>query len=614
MAPLSEEDIEWFKSTFHPIPKPQLPEDCIEYRVYWISPKSEVSNEPDSTRVALSAVQKAASALVKDFLKDYIWQRDSFKLELTKEDGFYLLRGRTEYGDSIEDEWVIVYLLRELTVKYPNLWVKVTDSDGEFLLVEAAGTLPAWLEPNIADNRVWIHKGLLRIIKPESLRQSKRKITEKLTFRDARKIILTDEKRLMHSQSIEDEAFYRLRNYPQQISDNLHSALVTIPRKIAYLLHRKPSYVSPAVEAFYLRDPISLRPLRSKDTSKLTFLPDDLVTVSVKFTKVGYAQLKSQDFDPPALWKEKLPRERPSKAYDRAETGMKLACGFEMLLSDTQHQDKPAVREMKLVLEDIATGDEILPTDEEIEENYSKRDDDESWLNISFEDLEGELKGRRQHEKGVKIGDFGDKSAQENLQRIVAQFEAFLNDNTAALDGDELINEFDSEDDDLGASELSSDGEDRDASFDDEEFSKMMKEMMGMPSSSDAASSSKVKTGQVHDIKSSDTEEDDDSEKIEEISRQIEAELKEAGILDEIRGSGKVPKAKGRMIKGKGKAPAEEDQGNNEDADPTDADENININVARNLLESLRSQQGAAGPGSNLLGMMGMKPDRYDRE
>lgn len=89
MAPLSEEDLEWFKSTFRPIPKPQLPEDCIEYFLYWITPKSETepANESDLTRIALSEVQKAASGLVKSLLKDYIWQRESFKLELTKEDG-----------------------------------------------------------------------------------------------------------------------------------------------------------------------------------------------------------------------------------------------------------------------------------------------------------------------------------------------------------------------------------------------------------------------------------------------------------------------------------------------------------------------------------------------
>lgn len=68
--------------------------------------------------------------------------------------GITALRGSTNFGDSIEDEWVIVYLLRELTKKHQDIWVKVVDSDGQFLLVEAAGALPSWLEPEIADNRV----------------------------------------------------------------------------------------------------------------------------------------------------------------------------------------------------------------------------------------------------------------------------------------------------------------------------------------------------------------------------------------------------------------------------------------------------------------------------
>lgn len=459
---------------------------------------------------------------------------------------------------------------------------------------------------------MWIHKGQLRIIKPESLKQPKKKISEKLTFRDARRIILTDETRIMHSQIIEDEAFYRLRNYPKQISDNLHSALLTIPRKVAYLLHLKPAYVSAAVEAFYLRDPIALRPLQSKDATKLNFRPDDLVTTSVKFTKVGYAQLRSQDFEPPAVWKGKLPTEIPSKTYDCAETGMKLACGLEMLLLDTHNQDKPAVREIKLVLEDIETGDEVLPANEEIDKNYSKRDDDESWLDISFEDLEGELKGKGQREKGAKIGEFGDKSAQENLQRIVAQFEAFLNDDSAGFDGAELINEFDSDDSDPDDDddELSSEGEDEEASFDEEEFSKMMQEMMGMPSGSGAPTSSKVKTDRVHEVKSDDDEEEeeDDREEIEKLSRQMEAELNENGLLDQIRASGKT------SIKGKGKAPVRDSANGENFEGPDTGDEDIDINLAKNLLESLQSQGGAAGPGSNLLGMMGMKPPKYDRD
>jgi hypothetical protein len=60
----------------------------------------------------------------------------------------------SNYGDSVEDEWLIVYLLRELSKTFLDLWIKVGDTDGEFLLIEAANALPRWLNPEIADNRV----------------------------------------------------------------------------------------------------------------------------------------------------------------------------------------------------------------------------------------------------------------------------------------------------------------------------------------------------------------------------------------------------------------------------------------------------------------------------
>ena len=40
----------------------------------------------------------------------------------------------------------------------------MTDSaDGEFLLVQAAEHLPAWLEPDTAENRVFVKSGELHI-------------------------------------------------------------------------------------------------------------------------------------------------------------------------------------------------------------------------------------------------------------------------------------------------------------------------------------------------------------------------------------------------------------------------------------------------------------------
>ncbi|KAI5288756.1 hypothetical protein KEM54_004905 [Ascosphaera aggregata] len=602
MAPMTEEDMEWFKSTFHPIPRPQLPDDCMQYSLYWVS---KTTRNTADERAELAEVQKAATELVKTHLQNYIWQREPFKLEFVREDGVTLLRGQTEYGDSIEDEWVITYLLRELTRRFNELWVRVTDSDGEFLLVEAAATLPEWLEPDIAVNRIWIHKGELIIIKPDS---HKRHITEKLSFQDARKVILDEPKRLMHSPTIEEEAFYRLRNYPKQISQNMHTARIRLPRRIAWLLHIKPAFISPAVEAFYLRDPISLKPLQAKNANNLTFQADDFVTVSVKFSRVGYAQLKSQDFAVPTVWAGKLPSPDNQTVFASAETGMKVSCGFEMLVSDPQNQDKQFVREIKMLLEDLEAGDEHLPTDEEIDAEWSKAEDDEKWLDISFEDLDSELKGKNRPGRGA-AGDFGDASAQENLRRIVAQFEKFLNNDTAGFEGADFIDNYDLDEDTDGDSDWSDEGEDKELSFDEEAFDRAMKEMMGMPSHDSAH---RVKSyNKIEEINPGDSGDEDPSpEEIEKLSKQFEAELSTTGVLNHSGTRAGKNKGKGRSVKGK-EAADPEDVANS--VDVKDIDDNPKINLARNLLESFQSQAGAAGPSTNLMGLMGVKMPKDDR-
>lgn len=407
---------------------------------------------------------------------------------------------------------------------------------------------------------------------------------------------------------IQEEAFYRLRNYPKQIEENLHSAILTIPRKAAFLLHQKPAYISPAVEAFYIRDPIALQPLRAKDASGLIFRPDDMVTVSVRFTRVGYAQLKSQDFPTPNTWIGKMPSMEDDKKYARAEAGMKLACGLEMLLYDPHHQDKAAVREMKLLLEDIETGDESLPTDKEID-TWDKQEDDDKWMNIKFEDLDRELKGKRQgSDMNTEGGDFGDAGAQENLQRIVARFEEFLNDNSAGFDGADFIDDFNSDSDidvDDDEEELSDEEEDKETSFNEEEFAKMMNEMMGMPSGPGQGQRPSLETPLQGRIKDLDTDEEDDTEQIHELSRQMEAELKGTGVLDLNRKQQRLT-TEGPSTKSTGE-PTHADTGDG------DEDDNVNVNLAKNLLEALQGQAGTAGPAGNMLSMMNLRMPKDDR-
>jgi hypothetical protein len=434
---------------------------------------------------------------------------------------------------------------------------------------------------------------------------------------------------------IEEEAFYRLRNYPAQISASLHHACITIPRKLAYILHTRPTAIAPAVEAFYLRDPIALKPLQIA-SAKLVFPPEDLVTVSVRFTKVLYAQLKSQQFPPPVAWKDLLANPKNgtnSKSYTQLEMGMKVTSGFEILVTDPKNKDNRSVREINILLEDLTSeGDSALPNDDEISEwKDVRREDDESWLDINFEDFERELDGKGREKKPPKPSGvfgpeppsgFGDAKAEADLKKMVERFEAFLNDEDAGAEGVELDDmdvdddedEDDSDDDDDDDSE-----EDRDVSFDEVEFAKMMREMMGMPpDEADEMRPSAIsgKSRQIEELDSDDDEDDEeeefDAEGIQKVMKRMEAELKEAGALN----LDPAPHKTSAAIKGK--QPADEKSTARDEAeggdDSDDEELDIDYNLAKNLLESFKSQGGMAGPGGNLLAMLGMQLPRDEED
>ena len=58
--------------------------------------------------------------------------------------------------DNIQDEWFIVSLLFEITKEMPGLVARCVDSDGEFILIEAADYLPEWANPETCEQRVCI--------------------------------------------------------------------------------------------------------------------------------------------------------------------------------------------------------------------------------------------------------------------------------------------------------------------------------------------------------------------------------------------------------------------------------------------------------------------------
>lgn len=525
---------------------------------------------------------------------------------LTELEGLSYLHGESDYGDSVEDEWLIVFMLRKLTQAFTSLWVRVSDTDGEFLLIEAANVLPKWLTPEMDRNRVWIHDNKLFLI-PVIEAKNQAVQSKILSIRDAVEHIKSRPESLVQSPFIEAEAFYRLEKYPTHITDSLHYSILTIPRKLAFILHELPKTVSPAVEAFYLRDAFSLKRVLSS-SEPLKFPPEDLVQTSVKFSKVLFAQLRSQRFETPPRWQAVAPLSTSSFVTQQHipafELGMKLTCGFEMLAYNADRHKSRNVRALAIALEDLEEdGSMALPSNDVIQSwPDSQRNDDESWMDIDYAEFERELDGRNAQGAAESGAGFGDSQAQANLRKIVSRFEAFLNDDKANIDGVDLdeMDNADDEDNDTD-SEEDSEYEDKEVSFNEDAFAQMMRDMMGFPEDSPEQRSKTPTTRNITSEQPLAQSLHLEESELQELSSQMEAELKAQGALKLDHGSG-----------GQSKLP---ERAQNEDANTSDNNEesgevSIDYNMAQNLLESFKSQAGMAGPAGNLMGMMGLQLPR----
>lgn len=72
----------WFGEGFDGFPR-RLPDDCVEYVIYYIDAQSKDVD----VRQKLREVQAGANSLTKKLLQGFIWQRETFKLELVREKG-----------------------------------------------------------------------------------------------------------------------------------------------------------------------------------------------------------------------------------------------------------------------------------------------------------------------------------------------------------------------------------------------------------------------------------------------------------------------------------------------------------------------------------------------
>ncbi|KAG4301482.1 hypothetical protein PCK1_002408 [Pneumocystis canis] len=324
----------------------RLEEKC-EFSIFWVTSGLMTREEQMNY---LNHIRNLLINEWKRYSEDHLWY-DVQGIHFFLNDLPPFLKGQLWYGPSIDDEWILVFILYQFSLLHSDLFIRIIDSDGEFLLIEGATQLPHWLDvhnsafrvisslssffsPSHSYQKVWFNHGRILLIPPnpnintkhtKNMEQKEENVSL-LTLNDALFFLRNTPQFLIHHQRLEKQIFHRLRGYPEKIKDYQHRTRIIVPRTVAHLLHTSPGLIAAATHEFCQRDPISLKACEKMTT----FFPKDMVSVVVRTTKVLHAQLKGQLFQKHPLFNLPDPE---SLNYEEAILGMKITCGLEMLCS-----------------------------------------------------------------------------------------------------------------------------------------------------------------------------------------------------------------------------------------------------------------------------------------
>ncbi|KAJ2092381.1 hypothetical protein IW138_001143 [Coemansia sp. RSA 986] len=473
------------------------------------------------------------------------------------------------------------------------------DSDGEFLLAEAAMHIPHWLTPENSNNRVFIYKSKLHIVPLAAVNSDgKGSDTEIISLSAALNAVVGDAIVTLASDAAEESAFERLKGYPEKLMQSMHRARCVMPAAIAKVLRQQPQLAAAAVELFYSSDSAQLKACGRKKA----FPQETSLTTTVNFNRVQYAKLMSQGLPPLAGYNLPPVQSPESKA---TSLGMKLMKFIVLILYDLRNGQKKSSVESFVKNAAISLAEAITQTvDTCFESDANASDDDDSWLSLHPDELDAlmrkadsVLKDVSQDDPSSQAMGIGEQDAERSLQGMLDSFESFLvadsgvegvDLNRSASDGNDYFESSD-EDVDLDASEIIDAlmkvvgvGE-----MEQESKSEMSRDNNTDPSGS-RGSDAKGKQNEL------------------DVSQDTEMHISLDAVMDAMDrelGESKVGQSFVQSTRHGNSSTSDNSEGHSMDDIP---DVDVDLNLVENIVESFRAQEGLAGPAGTMLGQFGI--------
>eukprot|EP00730_Choanoeca_flexa_P017240 TRINITY_DN8276_c0_g1_i1.p1 TRINITY_DN8276_c0_g1~~TRINITY_DN8276_c0_g1_i1.p1 ORF type:complete len:647 (+),score=134.38 TRINITY_DN8276_c0_g1_i1:111-2051(+) len=639
----------------------RAPEDIISYQLY-------VPTASAAAALPIQNLLDECNAFVNGLTAAYLWHNEDIQLNvddrlhpLPKGYKPIVLHGATNFGENIEDEWFAVHVLSKLADQF-ELVLQCSDSDGQLLLIEAAEVLPEWVKPELSVNRTFWYKGTLRLIPlPSSPSDFGVLPIGPCSLKQGLELVQT-RRDTIAAKPIQTVLQARLRKYNQEsfLENHHHRVRLRLPETAMKVLSVNPELVTHATTAFAYRDPIEM-----KHATKLVhFTPDTMAEHSIRMTRFSYAQLSHAQCKPPAKFGRMPSSQHPD--FKAHMLGCFLTLGLEILAnqggSKTLQQVEQEVdadvrwRSYRSTLESngyfqgLLEGSkghtaklqqakdhflsQVARASEQSTEGNSAglsltgqeraartcyntwrqcedlplpeqnlRDDDDEWMLVNDAQLNQLLESyREQAQAGMSHGD-------ESMENMVQQLSAFVEQKTSDLDGvaprdtvtgAETTRPVEiSKDDKIDVNDANDEDEDglmapaEDVELNVDNFMSILSSVLSMDQSPQGNSNDKG-FGEAGGL--------------EALWQQMDAELQSSAM-------GKSFEREQETDKGD-----KSDKGGVHDRDDRQADRaktsplqedvapvDVDLNLVHNLLQSHASQQGQAGPVTNLLSTLGFE-------
>ena len=89
---------------------PAISEDTVQYRLY--------PTQKSADKVSVLTLATVLKCYADELLPGFLWHRDPFELKVVSDTNGWLLEGTMRVGDCVDDEWCVVWLLRQISEKW----------------------------------------------------------------------------------------------------------------------------------------------------------------------------------------------------------------------------------------------------------------------------------------------------------------------------------------------------------------------------------------------------------------------------------------------------------------------------------------------------------------